>query len=116
MQTEGDLRMYVDQFRRSGFLNPLRWYRNVERNWRWNSARIKDKRVTMPALMVTAENDGILTPSMTKDMWKHCDDLEIVHVQQSTHWILQEQPAECAKALCAWLNKLDRKISLSSKI
>ena len=109
MHSESDLKIYVDQFKRCGFLNPLRWYRNVERNWKWNSAGIKGKKVTMPALMVTAENDGILTPSMTKDMPKYCDDLEIVHVKEASHWIMQEQPAECAKVLCAWLAKVEKK-------
>jgi pimeloyl-ACP methyl ester carboxylesterase len=115
MHSEQDLAIYADQFRRSGFLNPLRWYRNVERNWKWNANKIKGQRVLMPALMVTAANDGILTPSMTKGMDKHCTDLEIHHVQEASHWILQEQPIECARVLCTWLkNKVEPKIKGAS--
>jgi hypothetical protein len=35
MHSEGDLKVYADQFSQSGMLNPLRWYRNVEANWKW---------------------------------------------------------------------------------
>jgi len=100
--TDDDMKVYVRQFKESGFRNPMRWYRNVERNWVWNQ-KIAGKRVTMPALMVTAENDDILTPSMTKGMEVHFDNLVIEHVKQSSHWILQEQPDMCASILTKWL-------------
>lgn len=104
MHTEQDLAIYVEEFKRCGFLNPMRWYRNIERNWKWN-LRIKDKHVTMPSLMVTAEEDYILTPSMTKGMDKWCDDLELVHVKKANHWLLQENPVECANILVSWLQR-----------
>ena len=105
MLSPSDMKMYAHQFKECGFLNPLRWYRNVERNWKWN-AKIRGRHVTMPALMVTASDDLILTPSMTKGMDAYCDKLEIVHVQESSHWILQQQPEQCEKILCAWLQRL----------
>jgi soluble epoxide hydrolase/lipid-phosphate phosphatase len=111
--TEGDMKVYCTQLRESGFLNALRWYRNVERNWTWNYANIRGKRVTMPALMVTAADDLILTPSMTNGMDAFCDNLTLVHVKESSHWILQQQPDECARVLCGWLQKLPAQITRS---
>jgi len=105
MLTQEDMQVYVSQFTQCGFLNPIRWYRNVENNWKWNQ-NIKGKKVTMPSLMVTAENDHILTPSMTKGMDAHCTQLTIVHVKESSHWIMQQQPQECARVMCEWLQKL----------
>jgi pimeloyl-ACP methyl ester carboxylesterase len=115
MLTPADLAVYVSQFRQSGFLNPLRWYRNVERNWKWNQ-KVKGSKVTVPALMVTAENDYILTPSMTNGMDKHIDQLKLVHVEESSHWIMQQQPAKCSKILCDWLLSLSSTSIFSSKL
>ncbi|NXA39944.1 HYES hydrolase, partial [Eudromia elegans] len=61
------LRYYVQQFSKSGFRGPLNWYRNMRPNWRW-ALQAKDRKIMMPALMVTAGKDPVLHPGMTQGM------------------------------------------------
>lgn len=110
-----DVQMYKSQFTKSGFLNPVRWYRNVEANWKWNcewfEQQPKGFKLTLPSLMITAENDSILTPSMAQSMVPYFSNLEIHNVSQSTHWILQEQPEECVRLLTTWFERVLEKSS-----
>uniref|UniRef100_A0A8D0GXG5 Epoxide hydrolase 2 n=1 Tax=Sphenodon punctatus TaxID=8508 RepID=A0A8D0GXG5_SPHPU len=46
---------------------PLNWYRNMPANWRWIGS-VRERKITVPALMVTAGQDRILSPSMSKGM------------------------------------------------
>jgi soluble epoxide hydrolase / lipid-phosphate phosphatase len=105
MLSEGDEHIYGRQFRECGFLNPIRWYRNVERNWKWN-IKTAGCRVHQPALMVTAGKDMILTPSMAQNMKPWFDQLRLEHIEEASHWITQQQPKECARILCDWIRKL----------
>ncbi|NWH22061.1 HYES hydrolase, partial [Grus americana] len=62
-----ELQYYIQRFEKSGFSGPLNWYRNMRPNWRW-ALTAKDRKITMPALMVTAGKDAVLRPSMSKGM------------------------------------------------
>mmetsp|Transcript_11639 Transcript_11639/g.32961 ORF Transcript_11639/g.32961 Transcript_11639/m.32961 type:complete len:341 (+) Transcript_11639:53-1075(+) len=99
-----DEEYYAWQFSRSGFFGPLSWYRNVERNWRWN-ARTEGQHVNVPCLMICAAKDATLPPSMAKGMPEWIGDLRIEVVTDAGHWVLQEQPAEVNGLLIQWLGK-----------
>lgn len=101
MLSEADAAYYVAQFRKTGFFGILSWYRNVERNWRWNLP-LRDCIVEVPALMVCATNDEILPPSMTKHMGKQIPDLRVEEVLAG-HWVLQETPHDCNRHVLDWL-------------
>lgn len=101
--SRAQMNMYIAKFRESGFLNPIRWYRNVERNWEWNKKHQGKEFLRMPALMVTAEHDHILKPSMTHGMERYFENLHIVHMKDCNHWILHEKPGECIHVLSGWL-------------
>ncbi|NXT53908.1 HYES hydrolase, partial [Pluvianellus socialis] len=62
-----ELEYYIQRYEKSGFRGPLNWYRNMRRNWSW-ALSAKDRKITMPALVVTAGKDKVLRPSMTKGM------------------------------------------------
>src|SRR5207245_2251916 len=59
--TDDEFAAFVETFERTGFTGGINWYRNFTRNWE-RSAGIVEK-VTVPSLMVMAENDAVLPPS-----------------------------------------------------
>lgn len=98
-----DLGAYVEMFKRSGFRGGINWYRNFSRNWR-DSAGLPNQ-VDVPSLMIMAELDGVLPPSMADNMGKYCSDLEKSLVLGSGHWTQQEKPDEVNAILLDWLNR-----------
>jgi soluble epoxide hydrolase / lipid-phosphate phosphatase len=89
---------YVVAFQNSGLLNPLRWYRNVERNWLWLCSEVRTtKTIQVPALMVTAGKDDILLPSQSAHMEGFIARLSRQHIEDSGHFVLLEHPKSCAK-------------------
>ena len=90
-------------YRHSGFRGGINWYRNFTRNWE-NSAHLVD-RVDVPSLMVMAEKDAVLPPSMADKMGKYCSDLEKALVLGSGHWTQQEKPEEVNAIFLDWLNR-----------
>ncbi|NXE57242.1 HYES hydrolase, partial [Casuarius casuarius] len=105
------LQYYVQQFTKSGFRGPLNWYRNMRPNWRW-ALSAKDRKITMPALMVTAGKDIVLHPSMSKGMEEWIPQLSRGHIEDCGHWTQMERPAELNKILLDWLEKLPESPSL----
>jgi soluble epoxide hydrolase/lipid-phosphate phosphatase len=102
---------YAWQFSRSSYFGPLSWYRNVEANWRWN-ARTQGARITsFPCLVITAELDATLPPSMAAGMKGWIDDLTVVNVEGAGHWVATEKPHEVNAHLLGWLAD---KLSLGS--
>ena len=100
-----DCDFYVNALRKHGFKGPLNWYRNYEENWKWLST-IAHRKVTIPALMVTAENDEVLKPVYSAGMENHVVNLKRLHIKECGHWTPQEQPNELNNGLIAWLNSL----------
>lgn len=101
--SDTDLAVYLAAFQRSGFRGPVNWYRNWTANWA-NSAHLPD-RVERPCLMLTAENDVVLPPSMAEGMPALIPDLETVLIRNSGHWTQQEQPDAVNAAMLDWLGR-----------
>ena len=101
--SDGDLAVFVDAFTRSGFTGGLNWYRNLDRNWRERQG-VADH-VVAPALMITAELDAVLTPTMAQGMERWVPDLETHRVAGSGHWTQQEKPREVNALLLDWLDR-----------
>ncbi|XP_073911314.1 bifunctional epoxide hydrolase 2 [Castor canadensis] len=102
MVTEEEIQFYVQQFKKSGFRGPLNWYRNMERNWKW-SCRSIGRKILIPALMVTAEKDVVLTPEMSKHMENWIPHLKRGHINDCGHWTQMEKPTEVNQILIDWL-------------
>jgi len=102
--SEDELAVFVDTFRRTGFTGGINWYRNFTRNWECSEGlaqRIDD----LPCLMITAENDAVLTPAMAEPMPMLIGDLEMHMIQGSGHWTQQEKPAEVNRLILDWLDR-----------
>uniref|UniRef100_A0A8B9YWL2 Epoxide hydrolase 2 n=1 Tax=Buteo japonicus TaxID=224669 RepID=A0A8B9YWL2_9AVES len=91
-----ELQYYIQRFEKSGFSGPLNWYRNMRPNWRW-ALSAKDRKITMPALMVTAGKDVVLHPSMSKGMEEWI---------RGHHLIRGGRPAVLNRILVEWLGGL----------
>ncbi|NXD72377.1 HYES hydrolase, partial [Eolophus roseicapillus] len=100
-----ELQYYIECFQKSGFSGPLNWYRNMEPNWRW-ALSAKDRKITMPALMVTAGKDVVLHPSMSKGMEEWIPQLHREHIEECGHWTQMERPAVLNRILVEWLEGL----------
>ncbi|NXV23103.1 HYES hydrolase, partial [Cepphus grylle] len=100
-----DLQYYIQRFEKSGFSGPLNWYRNMRPNWRW-ALSAKDRKITVPALMVTAGKDAVLHPSMSKGMEQWIPRLHREHMEECGHWTQMERPAALNRILLEWLEGL----------
>lgn len=100
------VRRYVDQFRPVGAMTPpLDYYRQLDRNWEL-TREIADRLVELPALMVVAENDPVLTPAMADGMERRVPNVEKVSIPDCGHWTQLEKPEELSRALITFLRSL----------
>ncbi|XP_042790859.1 bifunctional epoxide hydrolase 2 isoform X1 [Panthera leo] len=113
--TKEDIQFYVQQFKKSGFRGPLNWYRNVEVNWQWGCTGL-GRKILIPALMVTAEKDVVLTPEMSKHMEDWIPYLKRGHIMDCGHWTQMEKPTELNRILIEWLETDARDPPVVSKL
>jgi pimeloyl-ACP methyl ester carboxylesterase len=102
--TDEELAFYVSTYARTGFRGGINWYRNIDRNSGLLPGRGK-QRITVPSLMITAEWDFVLPPSLAEPMRDVCDDLEIQIVPRAGHWAQQEFPDEVNRLAIDWLRR-----------
>jgi soluble epoxide hydrolase / lipid-phosphate phosphatase len=102
--TDEDFEVFVEAFKKTGFRGGLNWYRNLDRSWE-ESAGL-DYKVNQPALMITAELDPVLLPSMAEGMEAMVPNLRRVMIKGSGHWTQQEKPAEVNAAILDFLTEL----------
>lgn len=100
---EADLQVYADVYARTGFTGGLNWYRNMDANW----ARMDgvDHAIRVPCLMVAAECDAILPPSLTRWMPALIPDLEQHVLPGVGHWTQWEAPDALNGLLRNWLER-----------
>jgi len=97
LMSDGELAVFVDAFRHSGFTGPINWYRNFTRNWQ-TTADVR-QRVDQAVLMIHGKYD--IVPPNPK-LTQFAPNAE-VHVLECGHWIQQEQPEETNRLLLEWL-------------
>ncbi|XP_027562848.1 bifunctional epoxide hydrolase 2-like [Neopelma chrysocephalum] len=100
-----ELEFYIRSFQKSGFRGPLNWYRNIQTNWNW-ALSARDRKIPLPALMVTAGKDPVLHPSLSKGMENWIPRLRREHLEECGHWTQMERPAEVTRILLEWLEGL----------
>uniref|UniRef100_A0A8B9W2Q6 Bifunctional epoxide hydrolase 2 n=1 Tax=Bos mutus grunniens TaxID=30521 RepID=A0A8B9W2Q6_BOSMU len=115
MVTEEDIQFYVQEFKKSGFRGPLNWYRNMDKNWEWGF-KGSGRKILIPALMVTAEKDFVLTPEMSKHMEDWIPHLKRGHIKDCGHWTQMEKPTELNRILIEWLETDARDLPVVSKL
>ncbi|KAL0095611.1 Alpha/Beta hydrolase protein [Phycomyces blakesleeanus] len=96
---------YVEMVKKHGSRGGLNWYKQVLRNW--DESEGLDPIITKPSLMVLAERDVALPPSMAANMKNYVPNLETHLVKDAGHWILWEKPEECNRILAHWLKSLN---------
>jgi pimeloyl-ACP methyl ester carboxylesterase len=99
--TPPELAVYVDTFQKTGFRGGVNWYRNFTRNWRTTEG--VDQTIRVPCLMIMAENDIVLRPSMADGMGALVPDLTKHLVKDCGHWTQQEKPEETTRVMREWL-------------
>ena len=98
-----EMKVFIDAYTRTGFTGGINWYRNLTRNWEQSGTM--EQRVHVPSLMIMAEDDVVLPPSLTDGMERFVPDLERVLIEDCGHWTQQEKPEETNAAMIAWLKK-----------
>jgi epoxide hydrolase A/B len=98
-----ELAFFVDAYERTGFTGGINWYRNLSRNWRASEGL--EERVRVPGLMVSAEDDFVLSPAMADGMEAFVPDLEKDVIPACGHWTQQEKPAELNRIMIDWLKR-----------
>ena len=101
--SEEELAFYADAFERSGFTGGINWYRNFTRNWQ-TTPDVREQ-IDVPGLMVMAENDVVLRPSMADGMEALVPDLEKHLIKNCGHWTQAEQPEELNRVMISWLKR-----------
>ncbi|MEQ1752825.1 MAG: alpha/beta hydrolase [Micropepsaceae bacterium] len=90
-------------FTRTGFTGGINWYRNFTRNWQQMEGITQ--RVDCPALMVMAENDIVLRPSLADGMDAYVPDLQKHLIRDCGHWTQTEKPQELNAVMLDWLKR-----------
>lgn len=95
--SDGDLAVFVEAFKTSGFTSNINWYRNLDRNW--HLLANVDPIIQQPALMIYGSRD-MVQPSPT--LANSVPNVEVVTLDCG-HWISQEKPTETNEAIVSWL-------------
>jgi pimeloyl-ACP methyl ester carboxylesterase len=98
-----EMKFFVDTFERTGFTGGINWYRNFTRNWQITEGL--EQKVTVPGLMIMAENDIALRPAMADGMEQYVPDLEKHLIKDCGHWTQQEYPEETNRLIVDWLKR-----------
>jgi pimeloyl-ACP methyl ester carboxylesterase len=96
-----ELKFYVDAFTAGGLTGPINWYRNLVRNNRILAGT--SDRISVPCLMISAEDDIFLPPALVEGMEEYVPDLEKHLICECGHWAQAEKPDEINHLLIDWL-------------
>jgi pimeloyl-ACP methyl ester carboxylesterase len=99
-----ELAAFVETFSATGFTGGINWYRNFTRNWE-RSGHLPTRIDHVPCLMICAEKDAVLPPSMADGMETRIKDLEKALVMGSGHWTQQEKPEEVNRYILEWMGR-----------
>ena len=108
--TEADVKVYVDQFKRTGYRGGLNWYRNIDRNWEL-MAPFAGLKITVPALLIAGDRDLVLAfrgmDQVISNLPKNVPKLQKTLILPGCgHWTQQERPREVNDAMIAFLQRL----------
>ena len=99
-----DHQAYVDGYKNSGFHGGIGLYRNSTANW--ELTRGLNQTVRQPTLMLAAENDVFLPPTLSDGIEKLVPNTTRHIIPDCGHWAMWEQPEAILKRMKAWLKTL----------
>jgi len=94
---------YTEAFSRTGFTNPINWYRNWSRNW--EALENVDQTIDIPTLFIGAGDDVVVTPAQIEGMKPWVTDLTIEMLEPCGHWTQQERPDDVNRLVVNWLTR-----------
>jgi pimeloyl-ACP methyl ester carboxylesterase len=97
--TEEDLEFYTSEFKRTGFVGRLNWYRNIDETWELVGF-LEGATLKQPSLFITGDKDPVIV--MYADWYKNVDKLLTNLRVNATlpgvgHWTQPERPAEVSR-------------------
>ncbi|MEA3502789.1 MAG: alpha/beta hydrolase [Actinomycetota bacterium] len=101
---DNDFAVFRDAFVDGGIFGPLGPYRNIDANAA-ATEHLANAPITQPTLMITADRDPILPPSLADGMERWIPDLTVAGIEHSGHWTQQEQPDQVNAALIGFLRE-----------
>jgi soluble epoxide hydrolase / lipid-phosphate phosphatase len=105
IMTDEDLRYYVAAFERTGFRGALNYYRVYDALAAW-AAEVKGTKLEVPVFLLTCGKDPVMSPGLTEGMEESAPRLTRHHIEDCSHWSMEEHPDEVSRALVAWLDAL----------
>jgi pimeloyl-ACP methyl ester carboxylesterase len=94
---------YTEAFSKSGFTNPINWYRNWTHNW--EALENVDQTIDMPTLFIGAVDDVVVAPGQIEAMKPWVTDLTIEMLEPCGHWTQQERPDDVNRLVIQWLTE-----------
>ena len=94
---------FVKAFTRTGFTNPINWYRNWTRNW--EALEGADQVIDVPTLFIGAADDVVIAPEQIEAMRPWVNDLTIEMLEPCGHWTQQERPDDVNRLMIDWLRQ-----------
>ncbi|KAJ6844254.1 uncharacterized protein M6B38_291670 [Iris pallida] len=109
--SEEDIKYFASNFEKTGFTNPINYYRNIDLNWEltepWTGAQIQ-----VPTKFIVGDRDlvynypGVPDYVLKGGFKKHVPLLEPVVVMPGVgHWINQEKPQEITEHIREFIRK-----------
>jgi pimeloyl-ACP methyl ester carboxylesterase len=106
--TEADIEFFVSEFRRSGFVGGLNYYRNVDRNWALTPF-LDGAKLRQPTLFIAGDRDPVLGfwGEEVEAMERNAPNLRKKLILPGVgHWTQQESPDAVNRALIEFLRGL----------
>lgn len=105
--SDSEFAVYRDAFERGGLFGPLGPYRNIDANAA-ATKHLANAPIAQPTLMLTADRDPILPPTLADGMSRWVSNLKVVPIVGSGHWTQQEQPEQVNDAIIHFLRRESR--------
>ena len=103
---DDELRVYTEEYRRTGFQGGLNWYRSGEIGAA-EQELFADRTIDQPSIFISGASDwgSYQSPGALERMQdRACTDMRGVHmVDGAGHWVQQEQPEETCRLLIEFL-------------
>jgi pimeloyl-ACP methyl ester carboxylesterase len=109
---EDELRVYAEEFSRTGFQGGLQWYRNAaDPAALARLGKFAGRTIDVPALFISGRSDWgtYQSPGALEAMAATaCSKFRGIHlIEQAGHWVQQERPAAVARLLTEFLTPAD---------